>query len=100
MLQLINQIFEIEQKLLAKNEILAERNFKRITYELELMGFRILNPIGRRYQETDTDLEVTLSGSLKGALKVTRVLKPVIYQQTENGETLLLQKGIVIVEGA
>jgi len=98
MIAIINQLFEIEQKLQARADNLADRNFKRIYHELETEGYQVINPINRPYNETDTDLEATLSGDMSGKLMVTRVLKPVIYQQ-QAGQTQLLQKGIVIVEG-
>ena len=99
MLAIINQVFEIAQKLGEKNETVADRNLKRIFYELEEMGYQVNNPLNRRYHETDTDVDATLSGPLRGELLVTRVLKPVVYQKNAGGELELLQKGIVIVEG-
>jgi hypothetical protein len=99
MIPIINQLFEIEQKLQTKGETIAERNFKRIYHELEIEGYKIINPIGKKYQETDTTVEATLSGTLKGNATITRVLKPVIYKQEDDGQLKLLQKGIVIVEG-
>lgn len=98
MLAIINQIFELEQKLQANNDLSAERNFKRIFHEFEEMGYRIINPINRKYSETDTDIEATLPGTQLGVLRITRVLKPVIYQVRNADETSLVQKGIVIVE--
>ena len=98
MLAIINQIFELEQKLQAKNDLSAERNFKRIFYEFEEMGYKVINPINRKYSETDTDIEATLPGTQRGDLRITRVLKPVIYQVRNAADTSLAQKGIVIVE--
>lgn len=99
MVNIINQLFEIEQKLAFKSEPIAERNFKRIYFELENLGYKIINPADRSYKETDSDIEASLSGDLKGELKVTRVLKPIIYCTDEHHTTKLVQKGIVIVEG-
>ena len=98
MIDIINQIFEIEQKLQARKETFADRNLARLKHEFEVMGYRVINPIHRRYQMTDADLDATVSGDSKTDLKVTRVLKPVIYLRTKNDELSLLQKGIVIVE--
>lgn len=98
MIVIINQLFEVDQKLQAKAETVADRNFKRIYHELEILGYQVFNPIHRKYQETDTDVEATLTGNLKGTLHISRVLKPVIYQKSVNGDTELIQKGIVIVE--
>jgi len=99
MVAIINQVFDIEQKLGAKGETFAERNFTRIYHELDAMGYYIVDPSNRAYHETDTDIEATLSGNLSGQLKVTRVLKPIIYQKVPGGEMALIQKGIVIIEG-
>ncbi|WP_316841279.1 hypothetical protein [Pedobacter gandavensis] len=98
MIQIINQLFEIEQKLRTRNETFADRNFTRLKHEFELMGYEVINPINRKYQLTDTDLEASILGDATIGLKVTRVLKPVIYLKNENDEYSLLQKGIVIVE--
>jgi len=97
MLAIINQVFELEQKLQSKGDLSAERNFKRIFHELEEMGYQVIDPLTRKYSETDTDIEATLPTELTGDLRITRVLKPVIYQR-RNAETNLVQKGIVIVE--
>jgi len=99
MINIINQVFEIEYKLRQKNEDVADRNIKRIYHELETAGYKVINPINRGYKETDTDIEASLAGPLKGALKVTRVLKPIIYQILNDAQMELIQKGIVIVEG-
>jgi hypothetical protein len=99
MINIINQIFEIEYKLKLKNEDAADRNIKRLYHELETLGYNVINPINRSYKETDTDIEASLAGLLKGELKVTRVLKPIVYQKIDNGQLALVQKGIVIVEG-
>lgn len=99
LLPIVNQVFEIEQKMLTRSDSSADRNFKRIYHELEAAGYKIINPLNRNYQETDTDIEATLTGNLKANLTITRVLKPIIYQQKPDGQHELLQKGIVIVEG-
>lgn len=99
MIHIINQLFEIEQKLKNRLETGTERNFKRLYHELEQLGYQVIDPIGRPYKETDTDLEATLSGDLRGELKITRVLKPVIYYREAGAFTQLMQKGIVIIEG-
>ena len=99
MIAIINQIFEIDQKLQAKAEPLADRNLSRIYHELELLGYQIINPINRRYRPTDTDVEANLIGELTQESQISRVLKPIIYKINAGGNTELLQKGIVIVEG-
>ncbi|MCR8559679.1 hypothetical protein KXD93_18630 [Mucilaginibacter sp. BJC16-A38] len=98
MLAIINQVFELEQKLQSRDDLSAERNFKRIFHEFEEMGYRVINPINRKYSETDSDIEATLPATLNGDLRITRVLKPVIYQKGNIDDISLVQKGIVIVE--
>ncbi|MGK0430216.1 MAG: hypothetical protein ACJARX_001890 [Psychroserpens sp.] len=44
-----------------------------------------------------TDVDANVIGELSRTSKITKVLKPVIYQ-IENNETKLLQIGIVVVE--
>lgn len=99
MTAIINQIFEIEQKLQSRGDGIADRNFKRIYHELENMGYKVVDPAGRVYKETDADIEATLPGDLSGVLRVGRVLKPVIYRQESGEQPYLIQKGIVIIEG-
>lgn len=97
MLNIINQIFEIAQKTEQFSYDQISRNLNRLMHELEESGFTIVNPIGRQYKETDTDVEASLSQKLKSDSKITKVMKPIIYQQI-NGQPQLVQKGIVIVE--
>ena len=100
MVAIINQIFEIQQKLQQRGDNMADRNLKRIYHEFETLGYTVIDPAGRDYKETDTDIEATLSGGLTNNMKVTRVLKPIIYLAETEGQNLLVQKGIVIAEGA
>jgi hypothetical protein len=100
MVAIINQIFEIQQKLQQRGDNMADRNLKRIYHEFETLGYTVIDPAGRDYKETDTDIEATLSGGLISGMKVTRVLKPIIYHTETGGQNLLVQKGIVIAEGA
>lgn len=93
---IINQIFEISQKSENNTEINLSRNIKRIYSELEEMGYQIINPIGRPYRETDSDIEANIAGGISRKSKVEKVLKPIIYKN-ENGSNVLIQKGIVIV---
>jgi len=98
MINIINQIFEMEQKMLTKQDISLDRNIKRLYHEFEEIGYKIINPLGKRYKETDADLEAKISGDFKDNMIVTRVLKPVIYRMVSNNDPELLQRGIVIVE--
>lgn len=95
---LINQIFELQQKV-AQNGLAEgfERNFSRLFNIFEEEGFIIEDPTGQPLSESRTDYEASIVGSSSSSLKITRTIKPVIYHR-KNGETKLLQKGIVIAE--
>jgi hypothetical protein len=97
MTEIINQIFALDIKMKKDNNDSASRYLERIYHEFESMGFQILNPLGQAYRNEMTDVEANVLGDLNRKSKITKVLKPVIYQ-IENNETKLLQKGIVIVE--
>lgn len=97
MLNIINQVFEISQKSEQFSYEHISRNVNRLMHELEESGYTVVNPLGRAYKETDTDVEASLSQKLRSDSKITKVMKPIIYQQV-NGQTQLVQKGIVIVE--
>lgn len=97
-LTLINQLSEIEQKV--AQEQLSEkfdRNFKRIQNTFEEMGFYVLHPLGEKYTESRSDCEASIVGDGRGSLIITKVIKPIIYQQ-QDGQRVLVQKGIVIAE--
>ena len=97
MITIINQIWEIEKKALANHYDGLSRNFRRISAELEAEGYTLIDPIGRAYKETDADIEANIATELHKNSKIVKVLKPIIYQKRD-GQTQLLQKGIVIVE--
>nr|WP_321237613.1 hypothetical protein [uncultured Psychroserpens sp.] len=97
MTEIINQVFALDLKMKKQNNDSANRYLERIYHEFEAMGFQIVNPIGQTYRNEMTDVEANILGDLNRKSKITKVLKPVIYQ-IENNETRLLQKGIVIVE--
>lgn len=97
-IQLINQVFEISQKI--EQEQLAakfERNFNKIYNLFEEEGLHCINPIGEKYTESRTDCEASIVGAGGSKMKVTKVIKPILYRQ-EQGQMVLVQKGIVIVE--
>lgn len=95
---LINQFFEIEQKLLAEQLIdKFDRNLRRIQNIFEASGLLVINPIGEAYSESRTDYEASIVGNPGQHMKITKVIKPVIYQNDAQGRQLL-QKGIVIAE--
>ncbi len=97
MLSIINQIWEIQLKSATNGYDGIQRNLRRIESELLELGYTVIDPIGRLYKETDTDIEANISTSLHADSKVVKVLKPIIYQ-LENGQNVLVQKGITIVE--
>lgn len=96
LLALINQVFEIEQRLTDQEQFVNfERNFKRINAIFEAEGFLCINPIGEKYLESRTDCEASIVGSSLAGLKISKVIKPIVYK-VENGSNTLVQKGIVI----
>ncbi|MEX2485809.1 MAG: hypothetical protein WED10_14655 [Brumimicrobium sp.] len=74
-----------------------ERNINRLFHELSQEGYEIVDPIGRKYLDTDISIDATVNGEITPDSKVVKVLKPIIYKE-ENGSNQLVQKGIVIVE--
>ena len=97
MINIINQIFEIQNKAVSNNLDQFDRNFRRINSEFEEIGYTIVNPIGQKYSETATDIEANISNPLTAKSKIVKVLKPIIYKDN-NGNNEVVQKGIVIVE--
>jgi len=97
-IQFINQLVEIRQKVATANlEKKFERNFKRIFSVLDEEGFICSYPLGEKYHETRTDYETSFVGKVSINMVITQVLKPVIYKKNDDGITLI-QKGVVIVE--
>nr|WP_321244356.1 hypothetical protein [uncultured Psychroserpens sp.] len=97
MTEIINQIVALDSKLKKENNDSGNRYLDRIYHEFEAIGFQIVIPLGQTYRNEMTDVEANVIGDLSRTSKITKVLKPVIYQ-IENNETKLLQKGIVVVE--
>jgi len=97
MLEIINQIFSIELKSTKEDLTIFNRNIDRIYHEFEALGFHIINPIGKTYRNEMTDVEANINGDFNGKMKIVKVLKPIVYKKTD-GDTTLVQKGIVIVE--
>jgi hypothetical protein len=96
-IQILNQIFEIQQKAESQNFADAiERNLRRIISLLEEEGLELYNPLGEKYTNTRTDVEANLIGNEEKNLFITEVIKPIIY--TIQGERQLLQKGVVMVQ--
>ncbi|WP_047547945.1 hypothetical protein [Psychroserpens sp. Hel_I_66] len=97
MTEIINQVFALDLRLKKDNNDSVSRYVDRIYHEFENLGFQIVNPLGQTYRNEMTDIDANIAGDLNKNSKITKVLKPVIYQ-VKNNETQLLQKGIVIVE--
>lgn len=93
---IINQLFEMQQKCEAKNEQFLNRNFERLQFELENMGYKIINPLGRDFTETDLELEATIVNNDAPQPKVIKVMKPIIYA-TQASNIQLIQKAVVLV---
>ncbi|WP_298475433.1 hypothetical protein [uncultured Maribacter sp.] len=96
MKEILNQFFEIEQKITNQQITTLGRNIKRLHHEFEREGFILKNPIGEKFSELRTDMDATIMGELNNKLIVTKVLKPIIYQK-QNEELILIQKAVVIV---
>jgi hypothetical protein len=101
---MLNQIFEIEQKIKKLQEPNSvQRNIDRLKdfFETEALsegqGMVFHNPIGEKFDETRTDFEATISGNSHDNLEIIEVIKPIIY--VKYGQTqVIAQKGIVIVQ--
>lgn len=91
---IINQIIDIENKSKQNNITDFTRNFKRLHHEFENLGYKIINPLGGKYDYRDSAIEANIIN--KNSVIITKVLKPVIYKKDEEG-FVLVQKGIVIV---
>jgi hypothetical protein len=97
-LHIINQLFEIRTKLeeLGMSDKF-ERNLNRLDSIFEEEGYIIQNPTGQSYSEARSDCDASIAGQISSKMIVTRTLKPIIYQKSNDG-VQLQQKGIVIVE--
>lgn len=103
-LTVLNQIFEIEnklQKMQEQNSI--QRNIERLKdfFVNEALsdgqGLSYYNPLGESYDERRVDCEASISGSGHENLEIIEVLKPIIYAQVGNIK-MVVQKAIVIVQ--
>jgi len=97
-LALLNNLFEIERKLLRHGDPgNAKRNVDRIKDTLLVEGLFYEDPEGQPFKETRTDLEATISGESAENLIVTEVIKPIIRWRREDFSRVV-QKGIVVVQ--
>jgi uncharacterized protein YkuJ len=90
-LEIINQLTNLEQKLLGNEEY--ERSFNRIKQALIEMGYSYSFPIGETYNETRTDVEASIVGETMTDLVITKVIKPIVIKDNQ-----IAQRGVVIVE--
>jgi hypothetical protein len=94
---IINQVFEIEKKLAANSTAGLQRNIERIKAELSGMGYEYHNPLHEKWDETRTDCEANITGTVRSKMVITEVIKPVVRQLEESGKKIV-QKAIVVVE--
>ena len=97
MIQIINQIFELQQKTNRLDDSTSfDRNYNRLFSIFEEEGYVMKDPTNEPYQETRTDCEASIAGALNSKMKITKTMKPIIYQKV-NGSMQLVQKAVVIV---
>jgi len=94
MQNIINQFIDMENKSKSNNISDFDRNFKRLNHEFEELGYKIINPLGEKYDYRDSSIEANIVN--EEASIISKVLKPAIYKKEEEG-FVLIQKGIVIV---
>jgi hypothetical protein len=100
---ILNQIFEIENKLSKINIThTINRNIEKLKYFYENdfdeeISFVIENPIGQSYDVTRTDIEANIVGDSVDNLVIIDVIKPIIRIKIKK-ITQVVQKGIVIVQ--
>ena len=97
-IKLINQIFDIERKVVAGNVDALERNIDRIKHDLSEAGIRFIDPTGEPYTDTRTDCDASIIGEASKNLVITKTVKPIIIHEGIDGLELI-QKATVIVEG-
>jgi hypothetical protein len=111
---LINQIFEIENKVREIRETNSiQRNIDRLKtfFESEFSkdgsGFVYHSPKGENYDETRIDCEANISGSSTENLEIVDVIKPIIIYKYKSFDPItskevikpfIVQKAIVIVK--
>lgn len=115
-LTVLNQLYQIEQKLTKLPEASdLRRNIDKMKDAFAEEGIPICatagspctvsltyeNPMGQRFNETRTDLDANIAGTSMDNLVVVEVIKPIIRATVKGGEagsSRIVQKGIVIVE--
>ena len=112
-LDLINQVFEIEKKVSQLHEQNSiQRNLNRIKGLIEedlfkgkdeatSFGISYHNPLNEEFNDTRTDCEASIAGSVTDDLEITEVIKPIIYYSYfDSGKPMkgIAQKGVVVVQ--
>ena len=111
----LNQLYELEQKLKQNDPAGLGRNIGKMKDALADEGLPALDahggqlrlslayedPMGQSFNETRTDLDATIAGAGTENLVVVEVIKPIIRATVKDGaneSSKIVQKGIVIVE--
>lgn len=96
--QLLNNLYEVENKLRRGGDPgNAIRNVTKMKEAIATEGVFYEDPFGQPFDETRTDLEVTISGSETEKLRVVEVIKPII-RIGDSSYSRVVQKGIVVVQ--
>lgn len=115
-LTVLNQLYEIEQKLPKLDDSVSlRRNIDKMKDAFAEEGLPIHDaggrpccvsltyedPMGQPFKETRTDLDATIAGTGTDNLVVVEVIKPIIRVTLKGGEdgfSRIVQKGIVTVK--
>ena len=96
--QLLNNLYEVENKLGRGGDPgNAIRNVNKMKEAIATEGVFYEDPFGQPFDETRTDLEVTISGGDTENLRVVEVIKPII-RIGDSSYSRVVQKGIVVVQ--
>jgi hypothetical protein len=100
LINLVNQIFEIEQKNTSKGDPAdLGRNMERLRHHLDELGLQYHSPLHEKYTDTRTDCVASIVGDLVDtSMYITKVIKPVVFQKDTAGNSTIVQKAVVIVE--
>jgi hypothetical protein len=98
LLQTLNQLYDIERKLAMHGDNAGvSRNVERIKDAFLNEQLFYEDPMGQPFNETRTDLDVSIAGEGAENLVVTEVIKPIIRNGTL-AFSRVVQKGIVVVQ--
>ena len=96
--QLLNNLYEVENKIGRSGDPgNAMRNVTKMKEAIATEGVFYEDPFGQSFDETRTDLEVTISGGETDNLRVVEVIKPII-RIGDSSYSRVVQKGIVVVQ--